>query len=120
MASAFWSNLRATGDYVPSERHPLVSSEDKERLAQSGDPFVVHAVRRITTSFGPAWALDIEHPAGSENMATMMFHVHDGTPRDRLLEAMMAYLANDGEPVRCRLVRVRTKSGRTVYTIQEA
>jgi hypothetical protein len=97
-----------------------MSSEDKERLAETGDPFVVHAVRRITTSFGPAWALDIEHPVESGNMGTMMFQVHPNTPRDRLLEAMAAHLENEEEPVRCKLVRVRTRAGRTVYTLQEA
>lgn len=97
-----------------------LNAAEKKAVAEAGIPFVIKSIREGAYDGEPRYELTVSVPnpeTGEAEERILAFPIGSGVEsRDRMLEALMAYLAEDGaDEVKAKLDKV----GRS-YIIRQA
>lgn len=111
MGSINWLDNRA--DF---EDKPLLTAEERETLADSGEPFRVTACRLTKTKVGETFFVDVLLTGGKK--ATLPFGSKPGTVRDTNLAGLIEYFDQNGnEPLSFRLRSFDTRFDRKGFDL---
>lgn len=94
------------------ETTPFLSGERKGELAASGESFtVIRVIPEDQSPFGPRWLVVIDLN-GEQYKITFA----PNATRDAMLQRLKSHVESEG-PVVARLVKDRSRSGRTFYSL---
>ena len=81
------------------------SKEEKDGLIESGETLLIDSISKGAGKFGPRYVVRVVTSEGEER--ALSFSVGAVESRDRLLDAMIDYLGDEGaEPPKIRLAKV--------------